>query len=349
MTAILTIEKFMSKYLLILSTFCLFLTGCSENDNPQQPSTTESVYTSNFETIWQNFDRNYVFFDYKNIDWTATYTVYRPLFEKVNTNADFIALLTTMLVPLQDVHVWIKKSNGQYIYYYLPSYAVNWNQSIWNKYMSTNNRHQESSSWSWFKKDSIGYIAISSWNKDEIDIQDFDRVLDSLRSCKGIIFDIRMNGGGYGPLAGSIGGRFVTGTFNCGYIQIRNGALHSDFSQIQPLEYPQRGTWQFTKPIILLIGRGCYSTSEIFAAGMTKLNHCITIGDTTGGGLSNGHEFSLSDGTIYSISDQLIFDTDHKIVEGNGIPPKIIVGWNTAEVAKGNDPVFDYAFNLLKN
>jgi Periplasmic protease len=339
----------MRKYLLILSTLCILFTGCSEKDNPQQPSAPESVYTSNFEALWQNFDRYYVFFNYKNIDWTATHAVYRPLFEKVDTNADFITLLTTMLTPLKDVHVWIKKSNGQFIQPYFPSYTVNWNQIVWNKYMSMNHWHQESSAWGWFKKDSIGYIEISSWDQNTISIQEFDSVLDSLQSCKGIIFDIRMNGGGYGPLAGSIGGRFVTGTFSCGYIQYRNGVRHTDFSQIQPLEYPQRGGWQFTKQVILLIGRGCYSTSEIFAAGMTKLNNCITVGDTTGGGLSNGQQFSLPDGTIYSISNQLIFDTDHKIVEGNGIPPQIIVGWNTAEVAKGNDPIFDYAFNLLKN
>jgi hypothetical protein len=339
----------MSRHILILSTLCILLTGCGKNDNPQQPSTTESVFADNFETIWQNFDRYYVFFNHKNIDWRATHTTYSPLFEKVNTDVDFFTLLKTMLAPLKDVHVWIKKSTGQFIQPYFPSYTVNWNQALWNTYMSSNYMRQESSSWGWFKKDSIGYIAISSWNKDNISIQEFDRVLDSVRSCKGIILDIRMNGGGYGPLAGSIGGRFVTGVFSCGYIQYRSGVLHTDFSQILPIEYPQRGEWQFTKPIILLVGRGCFSTSEIFTAGMSKVPHCITIGDTTGGGLSNSRQFTLPDGTTYTISDQLIFDTDQKIVEGNGIPPQIVVGWNTTDVAKGNDPVLDNAFSLLKN
>ena len=253
-----------------------------------------------------------------------------------------------MLSPLKDVHVWIKKSNGQWVQPYFPSYTINWDKGVWQEYISTYNWHQESSSWGWFKQDSIGYIAISNWNKDEVLLHDFDAVLDSLHNCKGIIIDIRMNGGGYGPLAGSIGGRFVTDKFHCGYIQYRDGEMHSDFTNMAPIEYPKSGDWQFTKNVILLIGRGCFSTSEIFAAGMTKLSHCTTIGDTTGGGLSNSRQFSLPDGTIYSVSDQLIYDTDKKIVESNGIPPQVIINWSLQDIENGIDPVFEYALDLLK-
>lgn len=335
----------MRKNLLILISIGGLLLGCS---NPQSPSPLKSVYTNNFDTVWRAYDRYYVFFDYKNIDWANSYNTYYPQVEKVDNYNDFIALLKNMLAPLKDVHVWIKTNTGQFIQPYFPSYSANWNSSIWYQYLSANNWHQEGASWGWFNKDSIGYITITAWDNNDITTQRFDDIMDSLRYCKGIIFDIRMNGGGYGPLAGSIGGRFVTGTFRCGYIQYRNGVLHNNFTQILPIDYPQRGAWQFIKPVVLLIGRGCFSTSEIFAAGMTKLSHCITVGDTTGGGLSNSRQFSLSDGTTYAVSDQLLYDTDQKIIEGRGIPPQIVVEWNSTEVAQGKDPVFDYALNLLK-
>jgi carboxyl-terminal processing protease len=341
----------MKKHLLIILLTVGIITGC---ENTNEPQISKSTYSKDFETIWQNYDRYYVFFDYKKIDWTDIYSSYSSQVAKDSNYDDFISDIKNMLAPLKDVHVWIQKSNGQFVQTYsvptyFPSHIVNWDKGIWQKNISAYNWHQESSSWGWFKQDSIGYIAISSWNKDEILLQDFDTVLDSMYNCKGIIIDIRMNGGGWGPLAGSIGGRFVTDKFNCGYIQYRNGPKHSDFTSMAPLEYPKRGNWQFTKTIILLIGRGCFSTSEIFSAGMTKLQNCITVGDTTGGGLSNSRQFNLSDGTVYSVSDQLIFDTDGKIVEWNGIPPRVVVSWNLNDVKNGKDPVFNYALNLLKS
>lgn len=333
----------MIKKLLLFLTILGLFSSCKKDANDG------NAYIEDFETIWHNYDRYYVFFDYKNIDWTAAYNNYYPQVEKVANYNDFVGIVKNMLVPLKDVHVWIQKNNNQRVQPYFPNNTVNWDSEIWQNNISDYNWHQESSSWGWFKQDSIGYITISKWNKDEILIDDFDATLDSMRNCKGVIIDIRMNGGGYGPLAGSIGGRFVTGKFNCGYIQYRNGDQHSDLTNFEPIEYPKRGDWQYTKPIILLIGKGCFSTSEIFAAGMKNLPNCIIIGDATGGGLSNSKQFTLSDGTIYTISDQLISDTDKNIVELNGISPQIYINWNIEDVTQGIDPVFNYALDLLKN
>jgi hypothetical protein len=337
----------MRKYLFFILLTVGFIISCNKNDDSTPINNGD--YSKDFETIWQNFDKHYVFFSHKNIDWTETYDKYASQVEKIDNYNDFITLIKNMLVPLKDVHVWIQKSNGQRVQPYFPNYTVNWDSRIWQNYISDYNWHQESSSWGWFKQDSIGYFNISNWNADEITLEDFDAALDSMRSCKGIIIDIRTNGGGYGPLAGSIGGRFVNDKFHCGYLQLRNGNDHNNFTDMISIEYPKRGDWQFTKTIVLLIGRGCFSTSEIFASGMTKLDNCVVIGDTTGGGLSNSKQFSLSDGTIYSVSDQLIMDTDKNIVESKGIAPHIFVDWNSTDISAGIDPVFDYALDLLIN
>lgn len=336
----------MKKILIFSLIIISFLYCCDKDDDPSE---NKSQYQLDFESIWQNFDRHYVFFNYKNIDWSETYNNYVSQVEEIDNYNDFIILIKNMLAPLHDVHTWIHTSNDQRIRPYSPTITVNWDDTIWKSYMLDYNWHQVSSSWGWFKQDSIGYFYISKWNTDEIILNDFDAALDSMRFCKGIIIDIRTNGGGYGPLAGKIGGRFVNDTFNCGYFQYRNGDDHSDFANMTAIEYPKRGDWQFTKTIVLLIGQACFSTSEIFAAGMTKLDNCIVIGDTTGGGLSNSRKFSLSDGTIYTISDELLFDTDEIIVEDRGIAPHILVDWNLTAIEAGKDPVFDYALDLLLN
>jgi hypothetical protein len=339
----------MKKKLLLFIITIWILYSCNKNGDPITPGiqVKKGPYSKDFETIWKNFDTYYVFFNYKGIDWKASYNTYATLIAKDTVYDDFIGHIDTMLAPLKDVHVWIKKKNGQFIRPYFPNDTVNWDYGIWQKYMTSNHCREQNSAWGWFKNDSVGYIYISSWDKDLVLINEFDAILDSMRNCKGIIFDIRMNGGGYGPLAGEIGGRFVADKFSCGYIQYRNGKSHDDFTSLTPLEYPKRGDWQFTKPVVLLIGKGCFSTSEIFAAGMTKLPNCTTIGDTTGGGLSNGRQFSLADGTTYSVSDQLFYDTEQNIVELNGIRPQVKVHWDEVEVKKGKDLVLEFALEYL--
>lgn len=330
--------SFLTLILIVLNYSC---------DQKDEPIGEKTQFQEDFETIWYNFNAHYVFFQYKDIDWNETYDTYSHRMETVENYGDFISTLTDMLSPLEDVHVYLKNKHGGLVRPFFPSYTVNWDQHIWQDYMQEYNWHRGSASWGWFKKDSVGYFSFLSWDQDGIQLEEFDAALDSMRNCKGIIIDIRSNGGGYGPLAGSIGGRFVSDNFPCGYIQFRNGEGHDDFTASQPIEYPARGDWQFTKPIILLIGRRCMSTSEIFAAGMKNLETCTVIGDTTGGGLSNARYFTLSDGTAYTISDQLIMDTESNIVESRGIAPDIRVKWDPAMDASGEDPVFEYAMDLL--
>jgi hypothetical protein len=337
----------MIKKLVITLILIVALVSCKDDD-PDPIVEEEGIYTKQFETIWKDFDRHYVFFDYKSIDWNAIHDSYFPKFKSINDYSNFINHIKLMLTPLRDVHVWIKKNNGQFVQPYFPEYFNNWDKNTWDNIVKGYSWHQVSSSWGWFKTDSIGYFTFSSWDKDNIHINSFDAALDSMRNCKGIIIDIRMNGGGYGPLAGDIGARFSADTFKCGFFRIRNGYMHNEFSDLIPMAYPKRGDWQFTKTVVVLIGRGCFSTSEIFAAGMSKLPNCITIGDTTGGGLSNSRQFTLDDGTTYSISDELIYDTEMNIVEGRGIAPKITVKYNAQDKTDGIDPVFTYALELLK-
>jgi len=333
----------MKKLILSLLYLVVLSLGCNiTKNNPRN-----NIYTEYFETIWQDFDRHYVFFEYKQVDWLEIYSEYSQLVANCNDYDTFISLMKNMLANLRDIHVWLKKSNGQFVQTYLPDHIINWNKTLWEAHLSTTNWHQESDSWGWFVQDSVGYIAIQQWNRNDLTPGNFDALLDSMKRFKGIVFDIRMNAGGYGPLAGSIGGRFVNDSFNCGSFQLRSGINHEDFTPRFPITYPSRGTWQFTKPIVLLMGRGCYSTSEIFAAGMNKVPHCTTIGDTTGGGLSNSRTFTLPDGTFYSIANQLIYDSDQNIVESVGVSPMIGYDWNLKVCNNGRDPLIDYALEFI--
>lgn len=75
----------MKKYLLLIF-FTVVLINCNKNDNPVDDNqNNKGIYSSDFETIWKDFDKYYVFFGYKKIDWTAVYDTYSQQVAKITS------------------------------------------------------------------------------------------------------------------------------------------------------------------------------------------------------------------------------------------------------------------------
>lgn len=82
----------MKKYLLLILLTAVFI-SCNKNDNPAAPDQNiKGIYSADFETIWKNYDKYYVFFGHKKIDWTAVYTTFSPQVTKIKNG-----LITALL------------------------------------------------------------------------------------------------------------------------------------------------------------------------------------------------------------------------------------------------------------
>jgi C-terminal processing protease CtpA/Prc len=252
-----------------------------------------------------------------------------------------------MLAPLRDVHVYFRKPDGSAIPTYISPYQANFDINVLIQYGARNGARQVSAAWGYFLLDSIPYIGIGAWSSD-FNVSDFDLVFEQFKNSPAMIIDVRMNGGGNDQLAYQVAGRFTKEYRAVGYVKTRNGPNHGDFTSLTSRVLLPRGTWQFDKPVVLLIGRKCFSSNESFISAMREIPNVTVIGDTTGGGSGNPTFFKLSNGYDYSVSRWIAYTADMKVIEWNGIPPDIYRKASPSDFVNGVDPVLEFALVWLK-
>jgi C-terminal processing protease CtpA/Prc len=152
-----------------------------------------------------------------------------------------------------------------------------------------------------------------------------------------------MNGGGDDQLAFQVASRFTTTSVTVEYFKFRMGPRHSDFGPLMTRTLSPRGSWQFTRPVLVLIGRRCASSNESFIAAMRELPNVTLIGDRTAGSTGNPGTFPLAGGWSYTVSRWIAYTADHQVIEDIGIAPDEFVPAAPGDFAEGRDPVLDRA------
>jgi hypothetical protein len=330
--------------LVLLSVAAFFGNACGSSRSPTAPSPPPADFAAQFDSLWSTFDREYSYFAYKRIDWNALRTTFRPRAIASADQAGFIGVLREMLGQLHDLHVVLREPGGASIATYVPESFVNWDQSVWQQYIGRANWTQQGD-WGYGVLDGVPYISIARWNTTSVRAADFDAALERFRSAPTLILDVRMNAGGTDQPAFDIAGRFTPTSLVTGYVKYRSGPSHSDFgSAIERMLRP-RGTWQYAGNVLLLVGRRCASSNETFIAAMRQLPNVTLIGDRTAGASANPGTFPLANGWTYTVSRWIEYTADYRVIEDDGISPRVFVTATADDFAQGRDPVLDYALN----
>jgi C-terminal processing protease CtpA/Prc len=269
--------------------------------------------------------------------------VYRPRALAATTTQDLANVVHDMLGQLRDVHAWLITPTGSSVPTYTPTAFVNWRSDVWQQYVKGFGWQQQTSNWGYARVGGVPYFAFGSWNPAQFNAGAVDAELEQFKSEPAIIIDVRMNGGGSSALADSIAARFFDTDRIVRYVRYRGGPSHSDFGALQAAHVSPRGAWQFRKPVLLLVGRGCFSSTEDFIAAMSQLPNVTMAGDTTGGGSGNPALFDLGSGWQYSVPRWIEYTASMQVVEWNGIAPNVVVPTRAADFDGGVDPVLDYA------
>ena len=309
--------------------------GCSSSTGPD-------TREEQFDQLWETFDRIYPYFTYKQVDWDEARATWRDAALRAGTMDAFALVVGQMLSPLRDVHVYIESRGGIRTPTFVPQALVNWDQTTWTQYL-VHNDWAPLTGWGWGRWGDVGYIAIGTWTTDNMTAADFDHALEQLRDTRELIIDVRMNGGGNDQLAFAVAARFADQARITGYTRVRNGPNHDDLTAPTPRNLSPRGPWQYTKPVTLLVGRGCYSTNESFIAAMGEFPHVTVVGDTTGGASANPSRQEMGEGFHYTVSTWIETTTSGRIIEWNGIAPDIVVPWSPQVMAGGIDQTLEYA------
>ena len=144
-----------------------------------------------------------------------------------------------------------------------------------------------------------------------------------MRDTRGLIVDVRLNGGGGEPLAGEFAGRFLKQPFVYASSQYRNGPSHTNLTEKFERRAAPRGPWRYDRPVILLIGQKCMSSNESFVGMMTGDPDATTMGDRTCGSSGNPKLVRLPLDLVVRVPQWIDYLPDGTPLDEHGFQPQI--------------------------
>lgn len=330
--------------LLLAALFSLqFLTACvdeDEYDNSPQ---------GNFEALWKIIDEHYCFLDYKKqeigLDWQQVYAKYKVRVDNKMTSEQLFEVLAEMLAELRDGHVNLTASHDfARNWSWRDNYPSNFSDTLQRRYLGTDYKIASSLKYR-ILDDNIGYVRYESFSSG-IGDGNLDKVLQHFLLCRGLIIDIRSNGGGELTNAERLAARFCHEKTLVGYNQHKTGTGHSDFSSMEPKYLEPSAGIRWYKPVCVLTNRGVYSAANEFTAYMKQFPLVSIVGDHTGGGAGMPFSNTLPNGWVVRFSAVPMSDAQKKSIEF-GIEPDHLVQLTKEDFLKGEDTIIEYARKLL--
>jgi C-terminal processing protease CtpA/Prc len=190
------------------------------------------------------------------------------------------------------------------------------------------------------------YFHIGSW-KTPLTDDVLDGMLDRAREAPGLIIDVRTNAGGSDALALGFAGRFTRKPFAASYVRINTDPRVTGVEMPLARTINPRGLWQFTRPVVVISGRGGFSATESFVAAMRTLPQVTVIGDTTGGASGNPASFALGSGWQFTVPRWMEYGPDREPIEWRGVAPHLALSWESVQYDRQRDPLIDAAVGVL--
>ena len=324
-------------------TILLSLTSCiDEEERPDTPA-------GNFKALWKIIDEHYCFFDYKQheygLDWQEVYHKYKVRVNDNMTETQLFEVLCDMLAELRDGHVNLSSSYDYGRYWtWQEAFPKNFSDSLERKYLGTDYKISSGMKYR-VLDDNIGYIRYDSF-QSPIGEGNLDDVLSYLILCRGIIIDIRNNGGGDLTNAEKFAARFVKEKTLVGYLQHKTGIGHNDFSSMEAQYLEPSSNLRWHKPVCVLTNRSVFSAANEFTSMMKALPNVKIVGDHTGGGSGMPMSSSLPNGWNVRFSACPMYDKDKQQTEF-GIEPDYNVQLTDEDRAKDIDSIIEAARKLL--
>jgi C-terminal processing protease CtpA/Prc len=332
----------------------------------------------NFEAMWKMFDDNYGCFEQKRIDWNLLHRTYRPMIREDMTDDELFSVLTGLLEHLNDNHVKLKTTDPPRFYrsgvlgninrdedghhipigYNIPDFSLD---LVKRKYLKgTFNEWLPGTELAayfggrfglytsaWIEPD-IAYLHIRNFDEEERTAEAMDEIMAGFTDARGLVLDVRGNGGGWDPVAKAIADRFADSKRLFMTIQVRSGPGHRDFDDPELWYVEPKGPLQFTRPVVMLTHRWTISAGDCFVLAMRVMPHVINLGEFTSGAYSDEYWDVLPNGWDVCVCNKLYLDPDGMCWEGIGTPPDIRMLNCREDIKRGHDRVLERAVAILK-
>ncbi|MFH8368516.1 S41 family peptidase [Streptomyces sp. NPDC018031] len=326
-----------------------------------------------FDVFWQTFAENYPFFEAKGVDWQAVRDRHRPRVHGGMSDAQLFAVLRDMVRPLDDAHVHVTGPGGERFTQSRPGTLVPDGELDAKVVSFVERRDLGGERLRQFAGGRIGYadlpgdqgyLRISGFggytqdphNSYAANRAELDRTLDAVLTpertarLRGLVIDLRINGGGSDSLGLAIAERLT----DRGYVAYRKQARNdpadaSAFTRAQPIRVKPAPGPRYTGPIAVLTGGSTFSAGETFTQALIdRPGRTVRIGQPTQGVFSDVMERALPNGWRFGLPNEVFRTRDGGTFDGGGIPPHLPEPvFTDEEFDHDRDSAFDRAVAVL--
>lgn len=353
----------MKKYLLFICFISLSLSGSAQQQEIDDP-------IKNFEALWITFQERYANFALKQIDWEQIYQEYQPQITPQTTNIELYEICCAMLQELKDGHVTLEPNFEESEIDCGPPYAFRYDQllrteadqRLFAQAMNTTfSNHgfsnvqkvdvSEETNFQYRVSPDWGYLRVDEMTEKLILRKlekGLNQAMQAFQGKKGLILDMRFNGGGWDYAGLKIARRLICEKKISHYKKKRKKGTDS-FTPLKTIYLKPKGKFPFTKPIIILTSDYTASAAEVFVLALKDLPYVTLLGDITEGIFSDMYPFTLPNGWDITLSHMQFFSADMANFEGKGIEPDVKMLNSRDDLSDKRDYVLEKAIELLQN
>ena len=302
-----------------------------------------------FDEAWKLVDTRYGNFPSKGIDWDMVRRIYRDDAAASTDDRELAGIISAMLGHLNDNHVTLRVNDTLYC----PNGEIDRSSFVPDSVVALRfvSSQVKSGGGDWtyaWMGDSIAYLRIDGFHNARVTRTQIDSVLETFRSARGMVIDLRKHFGGDDPAANEVIDRFATSRGLYLVRRAKGGDAHDAFLEPYPFYYEPKGSWQFTKPTIILTSSRTVSAGENFLLGMRELPQVTLIGDVTSGAFADVGHFKLSNGWELNFPFNRMVDKDGFSWEGVGIAPDMKLVARPSDISSGRDVLLDFGVRAIK-
>ena len=329
--------------IVILLALCALLSSCEQHLISPDP---QNNNLSNFDFLWEDVKNRYSFFELKEIDWTEIRDKYRPLVRENMGPQELFDLMGNMLYELKDGHVNLTSAfdRSRNWDWYL-GHPANFDPMVMERnYLGRDFRltgplrNQVI--------ESVLYIYYPSFSSD-IAESHLEIIMQRASSLKGIIIDVRNNGGGNLSNARKLASCFTEEEIAYAKERRKTGPGADNFSEWTTLTFPSRAGRRYNGKVIVLTNRACYSATSFFAQMMKTLPNVTILGDQTGGGGGAPSSGELPNGWQYRLSVTQTVDLQGAHIEP-GVGVDVPVQMRESDLRRNRDTLIETALRMLR-
>jgi CubicO group peptidase (beta-lactamase class C family) len=327
-----------------------------------------------FDIFAATFTEHYPFFENRRVDWPLTAQTHRVQVSSSTTDEQLASIFADMIGPLGDAHTNIVLGDTIAFQAGRPGSAIASYEEFLpflERAVASTNRYLGVALTTWGNDlisyadlpDGVGYLRIVAFDGySETGRIDDDRAeltnalheifaSDRVNKLKGLIIDLRINGGGSDELALHLAGHLTNVAYPAYAKQARNDAGDSKrFTPAQVINVQPSPGGRFGGPIVLLTASLTISAAETFTqATLNRQPSPIRIGENTQGVFSDVLQRHLPGSTVTFGLPNEDFVTEHGVsFDRIGIPPDVrIPTFTETELAEGSDAAFDRARQII--